>query len=76
MGPRALPAADGAHDRGAGEEPALVLAVGAREEKGSARYPAEPLALEHGVAVPEGETPDEAYARWGDEAPGPAPGEL
>ena len=62
---------------GAGDEPALVLAVGARVERGSARYPAEPLALAHGVGVPEGETPDGVYARWGDEVPGPAPsGEL
>jgi uncharacterized cupin superfamily protein len=60
-----------------GDEPALVLAVGARVEKGSARYPAELLALERGVGVPEGETPDAVYADWGDEAPGPAPpGEL
>ena len=57
-------------------ELALALAVGARAEKGSARYPAEPLVLEHGVAVPEGEMLDQAYALWGDQAPGPAPGQL
>src|ERR1700760_4782471 len=30
-----------------GEEPALILAVGAGKEKGSVRYPVEPVALRH-----------------------------
>jgi uncharacterized cupin superfamily protein len=50
---------------GAGDEPALVLAVGARVEQGSARYPFDPRADAYGAAVREGETPHEAYARFG-----------
>ena len=56
---------------GAGDGPALVLAVGARKEKGSARYPVEPAAVRHGAGVSlEGETP---YARFSTPVPGPAP---
>jgi uncharacterized cupin superfamily protein len=52
---------------GAGEEPALVLAVGARKEKGSARYPVEPAAVRHGAGVPDQSvSPHEAYARFGE----------
>jgi uncharacterized cupin superfamily protein len=56
---------------GAGDEPALVLAVGARKEKGTARYPVEPAAIRHGAGVEsEGEAP---YARFSEPRPGPAP---
>ena len=59
---------------GAGDEPALVLAVGARKEKGSARYPFDPIAAGHGAGVEaEGASPDEAYARWGERRPAPPP---
>jgi uncharacterized cupin superfamily protein len=54
----------------AGEEPALILAVGARPEKGSARYPVEPAAIRHGAGVEEGEEP---YARFTESRRGPAP---
>ena len=58
----------------AGEEPALVLAVGARKERGSVRYPAEPVAIRRGAGVSdETESPQEAYARFGPPRPGPAP---
>ncbi len=59
---------------GVGPEPALVLAVGARKEKGSARYPVEPAAVRHaaGVADPTA-SPDEAYAAFGEPRTGPAP---
>jgi uncharacterized cupin superfamily protein len=58
----------------AGSEPALILAVGARKEKGSARYPVEPAAVRHGAGVRDAdESPDAAYARFGTPAPGPAP---
>jgi uncharacterized cupin superfamily protein len=50
--------------------PGLVLAVGARKEKGSARYPVEPAALRHGAGVEEGEEP---YARFSEPVRGPAP---
>jgi uncharacterized cupin superfamily protein len=58
---------------GAGTGPALILGVGARKEKGSARYPYEPAAHERGAGVNETETADEAYARWGEARPGPPP---
>jgi hypothetical protein len=58
----------------AGEAPALILAVGARKEKGSARYPVEPAAISHGAGVPDASTPfQEVYARFGPPQPGPAP---
>ena len=58
----------------AGDEPALVLAVGARKEKGSVFYPLEPAAVRRGAGV-ERETgsPAEAYARFIPPKPGPAP---
>ncbi len=57
-----------------GDEPALVMAVGARKEKGSARYPVEPVAVRHGAGVPDESTSrDEAYARFGEPRPVPAP---
>src|SRR4051794_14511819 len=48
-----------------GEEPALVLAVGARVQTGSAQYPFDERAARHDAAVRPGETPDEAYDRMG-----------
>jgi uncharacterized cupin superfamily protein len=51
--------------------PGLVLAVGARKERGSARYPVEPAAIRHGAGVASaGETP---YARFAEPVRGPAP---
>ncbi len=58
---------------GASEEPALILAVGARLEKGSARYPVEPAAIRHDAGVREGEEP---YARFSDPSPCPPPDVL
>ena len=56
---------------GAGDGPALVLAVGARQEKGSARYPVDPAAVRHRAGVEsETETP---YARYSEPERGPAP---
>ena len=51
---------------GAGSGPALVLAVGARGRgRSGIVYPADPLALEHGVGVEQETTkPDEAYAAF------------
>lgn len=58
----------------AGEQPALVFAVGARKEKGSARYPVDPVAITHGAGVPDESTPaQEVYASFGEPVPGPAP---
>jgi uncharacterized cupin superfamily protein len=60
-----------------GAEPALILAVGARKEKGSARYPVEPAAIRHGAGVPDEATPPrETYASFGEPLPGPAPEAL
>ncbi len=57
-----------------GHEPVLLLAVGARKQKGSARYPIEPEAVRHGAGVPDAATsPDAAYAAFGEPRPGPAP---
>ena len=59
----------------AGEAPALILAVGARREKGSARYPVEPAAIRHGAGVPDADTTArEHYATFGTPRPRPAPG--
>jgi uncharacterized cupin superfamily protein len=54
-----------------GGEPALVLAVGARKEKGSARYPVDAVAVRHGAGV-DHET-DAPYARFSDPETGPPP---
>jgi uncharacterized cupin superfamily protein len=60
-----------------GTEPALVLAVGARKEKGSARYPVAPAAIRHGAGVPDASTSaTDVYASFGESRPGPAPGLL
>lgn len=56
------------------DQPALILAVGARKEKGSARYPAEPVAIARGAGVPDESTPaTEVYEAFGAPTPGPAP---
>jgi len=58
-----------------GAQPALVFAVGARTEKGSARYPVDPVAIARGAGVPDkSATAPETYASFGEPAPGPAPG--
>jgi uncharacterized cupin superfamily protein len=63
-----------AHTIVAGSQPALVLGVGARKEKGSARYPIEPVAIAHGAGLPdESATVQEVYASFGEPTPGPAP---
>jgi uncharacterized cupin superfamily protein len=57
---------------GAGEESALVLAVGAR--KGVASYPVDETAIRHGAGVErEGLPPAEAYARFSKPEHGAAP---
>jgi hypothetical protein len=51
-----------------------VFAVGARKEKGSARYPVDPLAIAHGAGVPDEVTSaQEVYGSFGEPTPGPAP---
>ena len=55
----------------AGDEPALLLAVGARVEKHSARYPVDAAAVRHGAGVVS-ET-EEPYARFSEPRPGPPP---
>ena len=58
----------------AGDRPALVFAVGARKEKGSARYPVDPVAIAHRAGVPdESTTAQEVYASFGEPTPGQAP---
>jgi hypothetical protein len=58
----------------AGHEPALILAVGARVQRGSARYPVDRAAIRHGAAVPDPSVaPAEVYARFGAPRSGPAP---
>jgi uncharacterized cupin superfamily protein len=58
----------------AGAQPALVFAVGARKEKGSARYPVEPVAIAHAAGVPDDSTTaHEVYGSFGEPIPGPAP---
>src|SRR3954471_17998995 len=48
-----------------GDEAALILAVGARVERGSARYPADETARRHGAGVDrDTASPAEAYARF------------
>ncbi|MDX6585402.1 MAG: hypothetical protein QOI10_4586 [Solirubrobacterales bacterium] len=55
---------------GAGDEPALIVAVGARKERGSVEYPVAPVAIAHGAGVHEGERP---YARFSELRRCPAP---
>ena len=57
---------------GAGDEPALVLAVGAR--KGVASYPVDATAMRHGAGVDrDGVAPADAYAKFSKPEQGPAP---
>ncbi|HEY7622006.1 MAG TPA: cupin domain-containing protein [Solirubrobacteraceae bacterium] len=57
-----------------GDEPALVLAVGARKDRGSVFYPREDAAVRHGAGVEvETGSPAEAYARFSAPVRGPAP---
>jgi uncharacterized cupin superfamily protein len=61
----------------AGDEPALIFAVGARTERGSARYPFEPAAVRHGAGVPDEQTSGhDHYATFGTPQPGPPPPAL
>jgi uncharacterized cupin superfamily protein len=61
----------------AGAQAALVLAVGARKERGSARYPHEPAAVRHGAGVPDATTSArDHYATFGTPRPGPPPAFL
>jgi uncharacterized cupin superfamily protein len=63
-----------AHTIVAADRPALILGVGARKEKGSARYPVEPVAIARGAGVPdESKTATEVYASFGEPTRGPAP---
>ncbi len=58
----------------ADEDHALVLAVGARKERGSVRYPVEDVAILHDAGVDrEGVSPAEAYAAFTKPSRGPAP---
>jgi quercetin dioxygenase-like cupin family protein len=50
---------------GAGDEPALVLAVGGRVGGGSATYPPEPLAAHYGASTDETHDARAAYAQFG-----------
>jgi uncharacterized cupin superfamily protein len=53
---------------------ALVLAVGARKEKGSARYPVEAAAVRRGAGVPDASmSATDVYAGFGEPRPQPAP---
>ena len=57
-----------------GEEPALVVAVGARKERGSARYPFDATAARHGASAErDTDSAAEAYARFSAPVRGPAP---
>src|SRR5690242_13742975 len=57
-----------------GDEPALIFAVGARKERGSARYPVDAAAVRHGAGVEHAaDSPAEAYAGFAPPRAGPAP---
>jgi hypothetical protein len=57
---------------GAGEAPALVLAVGAR--RGQATYPADETAVRHGAGVEtDTDSPAKVYAKFSQPQEGPAP---
>jgi uncharacterized cupin superfamily protein len=62
---------------GAGDEPCLLLAVGARKKGRGLRYPVNEAALKHGAGVEE-ETadPSEAYARFAELKAVPCPDEF
>jgi hypothetical protein len=52
----------------------VILAVGARKERHSASYPAEPAAIRHGAGVPDAQTSArDHYATFGPPRSGPAP---
>ena len=58
----------------AGDGPALVLAVGARVQRASARYPVEPTAIAYGAGIPDAETsPEVGYAAFGEPRRGAPP---
>src|SRR5690242_14873205 len=50
---------------GAGDEPALVLAVGSRVGGGGATYPPEPLAARYGASTDDEDDARAAYAKFG-----------
>ena len=55
-----------AHTIVTADQAALILAVGARKEKGSARYPVEQVAIAHGAGVPDEATrASDVYASFG-----------
>jgi uncharacterized cupin superfamily protein len=59
---------------GAGDEPSLVLAVGARKEAGSARYTVDEAAMRNGAGVARATaSPSKAYTGFTEPQPGPAP---
>jgi uncharacterized cupin superfamily protein len=61
----------------AGDEPVLVLAVGARKERGSARYPVELAATRRGAGVQQpSATAAHAYRAFSTPTIGPPPPEL
>ena len=62
---------------GAGDEPCLFVAVGARRKGRGIVYPANEVAIRHGAGVSE-ETSDarEAYAAFSDTSPVPCPAEF
>lgn len=59
---------------GASDAPSLVLAVGARTQRGSARYPVDAAAVRHGAGVQTAtDSPQEAYADFSEPEPVPSP---
>jgi uncharacterized cupin superfamily protein len=62
---------------GVGDDPCVLLGVGARRKGRGLVYPVNELALKYGAGV-ETETsdPKEAYARFGDDKPVPCPEDL
>jgi|SRR5581483_1845923 len=56
---------------GAGDDPALVLAVGSRVGGGRATYPPEPLAARYGASTDDEHDARAAYARFGPTDPVP-----
>lgn len=60
-----------------GDEAAVLLAVGARTERGTVWYPAEAVAIRHGAGAPKATgSPAEAYAQFSMPVQGPPPAEL
>jgi uncharacterized cupin superfamily protein len=55
-------------------EPSLIVAVGARKQRGSARYPVDEVAVRHGAGLADAAaSPEQAYTAFGEPWPGPAP---